>query len=237
MAIVQRNLYLPGRDLTNLAQNVDLNRVGMDLTDISIAFGAPSVVTVAAGSMIECNGNIYVLTTDETFNMVAGHNYITFTDNPAPAFASAAAKGTYSALKGGFYQAGNLIRTLKWFIDQTNESYETWLYNTISLINNVEIPIFGYHYNGEPLYTEEISVTIAAGNLFGFSAHGITNAYTNDRLFDARARRDTGAAYNITEGTKYDRSIELIAWDDTNLYLYRAPNTNTYTYKVFIIYR
>lgn len=123
MAIVQRNLYLPGRDLTNLAQNVDLNRIGMDLTDISIAFGAPSVVTVAAGSMIECNGNIYVLTTDETFNMGGGHNYITFTDNPAPAFASAAAQGTYSALKGGFYQADNVTRTLKWFIDQTGEGF------------------------------------------------------------------------------------------------------------------
>ena len=66
MAITKRNLYLPGRDLTNLAQNADLNRIGKDLTDISIVFGAPSVVTVAQGSMIECNGNIEDTTRDVT---------------------------------------------------------------------------------------------------------------------------------------------------------------------------
>jgi len=126
MGITQRNEYLPAQDLNNLSANVDDTRINGDLSRISVDFGTtPATVTVEVGSLIEVNGNTYLITTDdETFQMSsATDNYITFTDNPSTAFGSASSKGSYNTPKQGYYQAGNLIRTLGWFIDQTNESY------------------------------------------------------------------------------------------------------------------
>jgi hypothetical protein len=121
--IVQKNLYLPGQDLTNLAQNVDFNRFQDFKGNITVNFGTvPATVTVKVGTILEVNGNLYAIeTADYVFSMDnATHNYLTFTDNPAVDFGSAAAIGTYTAAKQGYYQAGNLIRTLPFYIDQAN---------------------------------------------------------------------------------------------------------------------
>jgi len=121
--IVQKNLYLPGQDLTNLAQNVDYNRYQDFKGTITVNFGTvPATVTVKVGTILEVNGNLYAIeTADYVFSMDnATHNYLTFTDNPGVDFGSAAAIGTYSAAKQGYYQAGNLIRTLPFYIDQAN---------------------------------------------------------------------------------------------------------------------
>jgi hypothetical protein len=123
MTISQRNSYTAGQNLNNQAANIDDNRLGADKTNITVAFGTPSVVTVKKGSIIEVNGNSYSITADETFNMTAGHNYITFTDNPSTAFASAASIGTYNSEKQGYYDGTGLIRTLKWYIDQSLSTY------------------------------------------------------------------------------------------------------------------
>jgi len=127
MGVTQRNLYLPGQNLSNLAVNVDDNRLGNDQTDITVNFGTtPATVTVKVGSIIEVNGNSYVIdTSDYVFQMSnATDNYITFTDNPSVAFSSASTKGTFDAQKQGYYQAGNTTRTLKWYIDQAAETYK-----------------------------------------------------------------------------------------------------------------
>ena len=124
--IVQKNLYLPGQDLTNLAQNVDYNRYQDFKGTITVNFGTvPATVTVKVGTILEVNGNLYAIeTADYVFQMDnATHKYLTFTDNPAVDFGSAAAIGTYTAAKQGYYQAGNIIRTLPFYIDQTNKSY------------------------------------------------------------------------------------------------------------------
>ena len=124
MGIIQKNLYLPGQDLTNLAQNVDYNRYQDFKGNITVNFGTvPATVTVKVGTILEVNGNLYAIeTADYVFQMDnATHNYLTFTDNPAVDFGSAAAIGTYSAAKQGYYQAGNLIRTLPFYIDQANK--------------------------------------------------------------------------------------------------------------------
>jgi hypothetical protein len=126
MAITKRNLYLPSQNLSNLSINVDDNRLGNDQTEIAVNFGTtPATVTIKQGSVIEVNGNSYVIdTADEVFQMSnATDNYITFTDNPSAAFGSASSKGTFEAQKQGFYQTGNLIRTLRWYIDQDNEAF------------------------------------------------------------------------------------------------------------------
>ena len=124
MGIIQKNLYLPGQDLTNLAQNVDYNRYQDFKGNITVNFGTvPATVTVKVGTILEVNENLYAIeTADYVFQMDnATHNYLTFTDNPAVDFGSAAAIGTYTAAKQGYYQAGNIIRTLPFYIDQTNK--------------------------------------------------------------------------------------------------------------------
>jgi hypothetical protein len=126
MAIVQKNLYLPGQNLTNLALNADLNRLGDDKTNITIDFGTtPATITIKVGSIIEVNGNCYAIEgIDYSFQMAnATHNYITFTDNPNPSFSSAPARGTYTQAKCGFYQVDNLTRTLSWYINQTDSVF------------------------------------------------------------------------------------------------------------------
>jgi hypothetical protein len=122
MAIVQKNLYMPGQNLTNLALNVDINRLGVDKSNITVNYGTvPATVTIKEGSIIEVNGNVYAIEgADYSFQMSnATHNYITFTDNPVPTFGSAAVVGTYSNNKYAYYQADNVTKTLGWFIDQT----------------------------------------------------------------------------------------------------------------------
>jgi hypothetical protein len=126
MAIVKKNEYMPGQNLTSLALNVDINRLGVDKVNIDVNYGTvPATVTIKEGSIIEVNGNLYIITgSDYSFQMAnAAHNYITFTDNPSPTFGSSASRGTYRDDKKGFYQADNISRTLNWFIDQPNDLY------------------------------------------------------------------------------------------------------------------
>jgi len=70
MSIDQLNLYTPGQNLSNLAVNVDYNRLQEHKIEMTIDFTAhPADVTILEGSIIECNGNRYVLTADEVFTM------------------------------------------------------------------------------------------------------------------------------------------------------------------------
>lgn len=138
MAIEKYNLYMPGQNLTSLALNVDINRIGIDKVNIDVNYGTvPATVTIKEGSIIEVNGNLYVITgSDYSFQMAnAAHNYITFTDNPSPAFGSAAVEGTYSNDKKAYYQADNVTRTLGWFIDQTISEHFIYLIRQTQVIN------------------------------------------------------------------------------------------------------
>lgn len=124
MSITKVNTYLTDRNITNMSLNVDYNRLGEDKTQITVNYGTtPATVTIKNGSIIECNGNRYLIDADYSFQMAnAAHNYLTFTDSPAIAFSSAAAIGTFDSEKQGYYQADNLTRTLKFYIDQSGDS-------------------------------------------------------------------------------------------------------------------
>jgi hypothetical protein len=118
MAITQINTYMPAKNLANITVNEDYDRLGDDRAFVTVNPGTvPATITVLSGSIIECNGNTYYLDADESFQMAnAAHEYITFTDNPAPAFSSQAGAGTFDAIKQGYY-TGN-ARVLRFFIDQ-----------------------------------------------------------------------------------------------------------------------
>jgi hypothetical protein len=126
MAITQLNLYTPGQNLSNLANNTDYNRLGVDKTNISVNFGTtPATVSIKQGSIIEANGNLYTVSgADFSFQMTnATDNYIAFAEG-TPTFNSVTVKGTYRDDKLGTYQADDSTRTLRWYIDQTEETYD-----------------------------------------------------------------------------------------------------------------
>jgi hypothetical protein len=126
MATTKLNNYSPGQKLNNQASNIDYNRLSNDLSYITVNFGTtPATVTVYIGSLIEVNGNYYTVdASNVSFQMAnATDNYLTFTDSPSIAYSSASTKGTYNVQKQGFYQTGDIVRTLRWFIDQTLEDY------------------------------------------------------------------------------------------------------------------
>lgn len=137
MSIVQKNLYTPGQNLNNQAENIDLNRVGDDKTFIDVNFGtSPATITIKTGSRIEANGNLYsVESNDAIFQMAStSHNYITFNGT---SFSSAASMGTFDAAKGGYYTG--TTRTLRWYIDQTNSMYsiDLTIVNTTDKVQSI----------------------------------------------------------------------------------------------------
>jgi hypothetical protein len=146
---VQRNVYSPGQNLNNLSINVDDNRVENDQSYITVNFTtSPATVTVLTGSKFEVNGNNYVVTVDEVFQMSnATHNYITF---DGTTYGSAATSGIFTPAKQGHYQAGNLIRTLRWYIEQVSEMF--YIDNGLLFV--------GYPFYADPDLSERCAVTL-----------------------------------------------------------------------------
>ena len=121
MAITKKNLYGTNSNLNSMSENLDLNRLGDDKSFTTVSFSAsPATATIKVGSVIEVNGDAFAIdTADETHLFTsATDNYIGFDGS---AFTNWPTKGTWDTAKQGYYQTGGLIRTLKWFVDQTNE--------------------------------------------------------------------------------------------------------------------
>jgi hypothetical protein len=156
MAIVKKNLFLPGQNLTNMGLNVDLNAFSDDKTYITVNFGtSPATVSVKVGSIIEANGNRYTIeSADYSFQMAnTTDNYIVF---DGTIFKSAATKGTYDTAKQGYYQGGsNTERAIKWFVDQAGESI-TQIYEfnnnngviTTELFDRMTLELTGFQSTG-----------------------------------------------------------------------------------------
>jgi hypothetical protein len=119
MAIVKKNTYdaASNRDLTNLALVVDLERLGFDLTHITIA---GSVVTVKAGSLIECNGSMYAVEgSDITLTLAAG---VLAFDSSTLTFSISSSAFPYDAAKCGEY-ISSTKRACRWTISADGTSY------------------------------------------------------------------------------------------------------------------
>ena len=115
MAIVQVNNYIPAKDVPDLQVNHDYDRMGIDLTVVTVDFtGSPCTVTVKSGSIIEYDGDTYELDADEVFVAAADDDDVIRFDGAA--FYTSSGIGTFDAEKNGFYSGGD--RTLKWYIDQ-----------------------------------------------------------------------------------------------------------------------
>lgn len=103
-------------------------------------------------------------------------------------------------------------------------------------------PVAGWLSDGTPYYIKEVSVTIANSAQEGSAAHGISNAFTNDRIFHATARRSFSTNIFImhdseSDGNRADPAVGSIFWGNTNINLHREGNTTAYTYTVSIWYK
>lgn len=118
--ITKLNNYIPGQDVPDITDNIDIDRLGIDKTMITVNYGvSPAQVTILKGALIEANGDTYLETTDNTFAMAnASHNYLTFNGT---SYSSAASIGTFDITKQGYYSGS--ARTLKYYIDQANSTH------------------------------------------------------------------------------------------------------------------
>jgi len=188
MAIVKVNNYGTENNLTNVALNVDYDRLQEDKTDISINYGtSPATVTVNVGSIIEVNGNRYVVqTSSESFQMDnVAHDYLTVTDDGGTdsdplTFGSASTIGMYDSAKQGYYQSDNVTKTLKFYVDQSGETF----LNLIELSNPNTLPI-----------TTKLFDRLRVYNSAAVTATGVITFDTTD--FDELSRWDA-VNYRLT---------------------------------------
>lgn len=254
----KKNLYLPGQNLSNLANNTDYNRVGDDKTVIEVDFtGSPAEVTIKTGSIFECNGNLYTVTADEVFTLsTVNDKYIIF-DPATLTYAGSTTPGTFDPTQLGFYSGGlNNKRTLKWYIDQDAETFgvdqriyentdtdisysDLDLYLRTSKILYNSVPVFGYMDDGTPLYAKQVlcsavSTVQATGN------HGITNALTNTRIVSATPRGEQAVglldAYGFPINSDgVNAGVAGVEYDDTQMRVL-LNGSATIQYNVFVVY-
>ena len=99
MAFEKKNTYEVGvnNDLTNVVANVDINRVGLDKTVVE--YSAPNFI-IKAGSLIEANGNVYSVTSDESITAADGN--LCFNESTG-FFIDNVETPVYDPAKGGYY--------------------------------------------------------------------------------------------------------------------------------------
>lgn len=121
MAITKKNTYVIGsnNDLSNALLNVDLNRIGTDLTQLEL----DTVPKVSIGSVIEAEGSIYVVDTAAvTPSGTAEDGAYLFFDPSGPSFAWSTTPGTYDAERGGIYD-GSDRRQCGWVLASPTTFY------------------------------------------------------------------------------------------------------------------
>lgn len=120
MSIDQKNTYVIGsnNDLSNALLNIDLNRIGVDLTYMEIEPFTSNLV-VSVGSIIEANGSLYVVegsAYDPSGTQTDGA--FLFFDDSVPGFVWSTTEGEYDPDRGGFYDASDR-RQCRWQVSGT----------------------------------------------------------------------------------------------------------------------
>jgi|GEM_PF-6355026 len=123
MAIVKVNDYEQGiQDISNLAENVDNLRLGVDLTWVE---KISTTYYVKQGSIIELNGDTYVVQDSDEIITGSALKYIYFNGS---SFSFSATVPVLDSTKLGYYNGSN--RAIRWvqdagsvFIDEKNDIY------------------------------------------------------------------------------------------------------------------
>lgn len=123
MPVTKTNDYdiATNADLGNVLNNVDLNRIGADLTALELDGGT---VKVSVGSLIESQGNLYkVDTAAVTPTGTAQAGAYLFFDDSVPGFVWSTTPGTYDPARGGIYDASNR-RRCQWILLSDSTFYQ-----------------------------------------------------------------------------------------------------------------
>jgi hypothetical protein len=228
MAITQKNLYSTTQNLSNLTVNVDANRLGDDRTNISVNFGTtPATVSIKQGSWIEANGNIYVVdSADYSFQMnSSSDNYIYFNEaaGPPPTFTSGTVKGTYDNAKAGTYQANNTSRTIRWYVDQTEETY------------NLDDSLQSYNIGG--LKTEQNSYKVVSAStgltLVNHNYSGIANPATT--TFEFLVKKPITLVFDYTTSASIAITLD-IEFNSTWVNVYTSGTLTAASGTLFLSY-
>jgi len=233
------NYGIGDTNLTALMGSTDAQRRGFCSVSLT-NYDNSNLPAVAEGSVIEVNGALFEFKADEAIGgaPINGTVYIKVIpaadvctvefDNDAP---------TWDTEKQGWYEPATNNRYLPFRMIKSGADYldkcELPKYGT---------PIYGHMADGTPLYSKEISITIANLAVSGSAAHGIALAHTNDRVLSVMARFIVGGFHDIVHyqgagGAWINTAIFHHQWDDTNLTIARDGNAGAMTYDVFIVYR
>jgi hypothetical protein len=202
MAIVKKNTYVPGsnNDLTNVALNIDLQRLGTDLTHVVYSGGN---FLIKVGSLVECNGSLYAVEGADI--SIAPASGVLIFDSSTLLFSISASAFAYDATKSGEYITGSPTkRVCKWVLGASGS-----------------VNIRDYN-NANPWTTGigvEKSGTDTQNNWFDFFAPYIPN--TNDTLLCAGGWGSFVIASNMKRTSS--TVITVTAWNGT------AVTTQTFT--------
>jgi hypothetical protein len=104
-------------------------------------------------------------------------------------------------------------------------------------------PCAGFLVDGTPYAIKEVSITLNSGSLSNTVSHGLTNAGSNDLVFDVRSRYDNGGNFILggegADGVSISDSTNMSMWGigETNLTFYRNGSVTTTTFLVSIWYK
>lgn len=101
--------------------------------------------------------------------------------------------------------------------------------------------IYGYMDDGTALYAKELSFTITAGDNLEEVSHGITDAYTDSRIVDIRARCNNGSTTFLTaeygDAGEVAENINNHAYTDSVIQFYRSNTAATRSYVALVVYK
>ena len=222
MAVTKTNDYsiATNADLGNVLNNVDLNRIGTDLTFLELD---GSTVKVSVGSIIESQGSLYKVDTSAvTPTGTATAGAYLFFDDSVPGFVWSSTAGTYDAARGGIYNPSDqrqckfrLISSNEWVVLLEDKSISEGTRNQDSSGGFLFWKVIDMgDWNMDT--TQNLSV-----------AHGLDAA--NIRVVFASIRNDAGTVYSIFPAVRPDPAVIARfgqtglqnAWDATNINLNR----------------
>jgi hypothetical protein len=190
MAVTKANEYQIGvnNDIGNLANNVDLNRIGADLTALELDGGT---VKVSVGSIIESQGSLYkVDTAAVTPTGTATAGAYLFFDDSVPGFVWSSTAGTYDPARGGIYDA-SARRQCRFYLTSSTE----WLRVVADDGNDIR---------------HEGALTVEGA----FVADGLTKKIVDIGDWNMNATSNVIIAHGISDFTGI-RSVNVLIRDDS----------------------
>lgn len=230
---------------------------GISLTEW--ASGDTDRPQIAAGSVIEIDGAIAKFTAQTAIadegGIADGWCYIKFVvsgSDVVPTLTNTF--GTWDTAKQGFYDGNDRyslhvmyrsgaitkIFTQKGFVSNNGILLQTPLTTDLNAQGHIEYT--SSVYPGEKLKYKVLDITINNGNSFGTVAHGISNAWTDQRILDVRTTYKSPAFTLRIWGGEYSTTspgYHVSRWfaTDTELWIFRLDTTtDTLIFRSLITY-